>query len=84
LYFLFKRILASYENEYWQRSDEAIYGGPAGANGFKNRNDDLLCWFQLCPSCRKGIVPMIISSGTFKSNAGPEGTTSNWNLIEHP
>lgn len=48
----------------------------ATSGGADGRTADNVCWY-CCTADVRGMVPMMISTGTFKSNAGPDGSTTN-------
>lgn len=64
----------------------AAIGGAEGADGAGPGGGNADGWGAVIPNCvwycwtteRKGIVPMMISKGTWRSMAGPEGSTINF------
>ena len=56
----------------------AVGSGPGGGN-CDGPGPDIPYWvWYCCTTARRGMVPMMTSKGTWRSSAGPDGSTINW------
>lgn len=55
----------------------AVGSGPGGGN-CDGPGPDIPYWvWYCCTTARRGMVPMMTSKGTWRSSAGPDGSTIN-------
>lgn len=61
-------------NFNWRRKKPLRIATCGGADGA----EESVCWY-CCTADWRGMVPMITSTGTFRSKAGPEGSITSYN-----